>query len=185
MLPPRWTPAPPFALATRPLRQPGSLTARLARSGKVTVDVVASGWQSASVDEAATLGLPRPGMRIYARLVCVRRDGKPAVLARSVTTVKGIRVCWKRLRQLGRRPLATVLWSDPRIRRGPFEFACLDAADTLARAIGHTAPVPARRSTFRHEGEPLIVMEAFLDLPWPALPWRARRRRWAATGPLK
>jgi chorismate lyase len=181
MLPPRWTPAPPFAAAARPLRQPGSLTARLARSGKVTVDVLASGWHAASIDEAAALGLAHAGMRIYARLVCVRRDGKAAVLARSITTVKGIRVCWKRLRQLGRRPLATLLWSDPRIRRGPFEYARLTADDPLAQAIGHAATAPARRSTFRHRGEPLIVMEAFVDLPWPTLAWSARRRRWTAT----
>jgi chorismate--pyruvate lyase len=180
MLPPRWTSAPPLAIAARPLRQPGSLTARLARSGKVTVDLLASGWQMAGIDEATALGLARPGMRIYARLVCVRRDGKPAVLARSVTTIKGVRVCWKRLRHLGRQPLATLLWNDRRIRRGPFEFARLATDDPLARTIGLAVPVPARRSTFRHRGEPLIVMEAFLDLPWPTLAWRARRRRWRA-----
>jgi chorismate--pyruvate lyase len=181
MLPPRWVPAPPLHAAARPLRQPGSLTARLARSGKVTVDVLASGWQAASPDEAAALGLARAGMRIYARLVCVRRDGKAAVLARSVTTIKGIRVCWKRLRRLGRQPLATLLWSDLRICRGPFEYARMAAGDPLARAVGHTWASPARRSTFRHQGEPLIVMEAFVDLPWPTLDWTARRRRWTAT----
>lgn len=180
MLPPRWTSAPPLAIAARPLRQPGSLTARLARSGKVTVDVLASGWQAADADEAVALGLARPGMRIYARLVCVRRNGRPAVLARSVTTIKGVRVCWKRLHHLGRQPLATLLWSDPRISRSPFEFARLATDDPLARAIGLAAATPARRSTFRHRGEPLIVMEAFLDLPWPMLDWSARRRRWAA-----
>jgi chorismate--pyruvate lyase len=182
MLPLHWIPAPPIHSAARPARQPGSLTARLARSGKVTVDVLASGWQAASADEAGALGLPRAGIRIYARLVCVRRDSQPAVLARSVTTIKGVRVCWKRLRQLGRQPLATLLWSDPRICRGPFEFAQLPAKDPLAQAIGHTATSPARRSTFRRKGAPLVVMEAFIDLPWPTLEWTARRRRWMATG---
>lgn len=180
MLPLRWIPAPPLRVATRPLRQPGSLTARLAGSGKVTVDVLASGWQMASVDEAAALGLPRAGMRIYARLVCVRRDGAAAVLARSVTTIKGIRVCWKRLRHLGRLPLATLLWSDPRIYRSPFEYARLSATDPLPQAIDHRATMPARRSTFRRKGEPLIVMEAFVGLPWPSVSWTARQRRWTA-----
>jgi len=182
MLPPRWTSAPPLAVAARPVRQPGSLTARLAKSGTVTVDVLATGWHAASIDEAAALGLPRAGMRVYARLVCVRRNGRPAVLARSVTTIKGIRVCWKRLRQLGRRPLASLLWSDARMRRSPFQYARLGAADALARAIGHAVPAPARRSTFAHGGEPLVVMEAFLDLPWPSLPWSARRHSWTAAG---
>lgn len=162
------------------MRQPGSLTARLARSGTVSVDVLASGWQPASVDEAAALGLPRAGLRIYARLVCVRRDGAPAVLARSITTVKGSRTTWKRLRHLGRRPLATLLWSDPRIRRGPFEFSRLATTDPLARATGIPRPVPARRSAFWNNGEALIVMEAFVGLPWPATSWQARRRRWTA-----
>jgi chorismate lyase len=182
MLPLHWIPAPPFHAAARPVRQPGSLTARLARSGKVTVDVLTSGWQAASQDEAAALGLPRAGMRIYARLVCVRRDGQPAVLARSVTTVRGVRICWKRLRRLGRQPLATLLWSDPRICRGAFEYARLPAEDPLAQAIGHIKASPARRSTFRRRGEALIVMEAFVGLPWPSLEWTSRRRRWMAAG---
>lgn len=162
------------------MRQPGSLTARLARSGAVSVDVLASGWHPASADEAAALGLPRAGLRIYARLVCVRRDGEPAVLARSITTVKGSRIAWKRLRHLGRRPLATLLWSDPRIRRGPFEFARLSSADPLAQATGLKAPLPARRSAFWNDGEALVVLEAFVGLPWPATEWQARRRRWTA-----
>lgn len=180
MLPLHWIPAAPMAPALRPLRRPGSLTARLARSGRVSVDVLASGWQPALADEARELGLPRPGCRLYARLVCVRRDGAPAVLARSVTTIAGIAGPWKGLRRLGRRPLATLLWTNPRIRRGPFEFVRLPAADPLVRAVGLSTDLPARRSLFWLEGEPLIVLEAFAGLPWPADGWRAPRRRWAS-----
>jgi chorismate--pyruvate lyase len=171
MLPLSWIFAPPIATDTRPMRQPGSLTARLARSGTVSVDVRYSGWQTARHDEAAALGLPRAGQRVYVREVCVRRDGAPAVLARSVTTRGGICGPWKGLRTLGRKPLAALLWTDPRICRGPFEFTRLPLG---------TRP-PARRSCFWLDGRPLIVMEAFVGLPWPAVGWLPRQRRWRAT----
>lgn len=154
------------------MRQPGSLTARLARSGTVSVQVRFSGWQFARPDEAVALGLPRPGRRIYVREVYVLRDGEPAVLARSVTTIAGIRGPWKGLRRLGRAPLATLLWTDPRIRRGPFEFTRLPLGSRP----------PARRSRFLRDGQPLVVMEAFVGLPWPAAGWLPRRRRWIAAG---
>ncbi|HTY03860.1 MAG TPA: chorismate lyase [Rhodocyclaceae bacterium] len=168
MLPLHWIPAPPMAPETRPMRQPGSLTARLARSGRVTVDVRTSGWQAARADEAQALGLAHAGMRVFVREVVVRRDGKPAVLARSVTTIAGVGGPWKGLRRLGRRPLATLVWTDPRIRRGPFEFTRLPLG---------SRPL-ARRSTFWRGGVPLIVMEAFVGLPWPRVAWLKRLRRW-------
>jgi chorismate--pyruvate lyase len=169
-LPLTWKPAAPIATATRPMRLPGSLTARLAKSGAVTVDVRTSGWRYARADEAAALRLARPGLRIYVREVVVRMDGRPAVLARSVTTTAGIHGPWRGLRKLGRRPLATLLWSDPRIRRGPFEFTRLPLG---------SRPL-TRRSCFWRHGEPLVVMEAFVDLPWPDVGWLPRRRRWLA-----
>jgi chorismate lyase len=181
MLPLRWTSAPPIHPASRPLRRPGSLTARLARSGTISIDVLASGWQRARSDEAQLLGLARSGQRIYARLVCVRRAGQAAVLARSITTIAGSRGAWKGLRRLGRRPLATLLWGSPEIRRGPFEYARLGCDDPLLRAIGCPSALPARRSTFWHAGQALIVQEAFVGLPWPAVPWQAPRRRWRAS----
>lgn len=152
------------------MRQPGSLTARLACSGKVSVDVLFSGWQPARHDEAVALGLAHAGQRIFVREVRVLRDGEPTVLARSVTTVRGIRGAWKGLRRLGRQPLAAILWTDPRIRRGSFEYTRL--------ATGNQPP--ARRSCFWLDGQPLIVLEAFVGLPWPAVGWLPRRRRWIA-----
>jgi len=173
MLPFAWTSAPPIAAAARPMRQPGSLTARLARSGTISVDVLSSGWQPARPDEAAILGLARPGQRVYVREVCVRRNGQPAVLARSATTRAGIAGPWKGLRKLGRQPLATLLWSDPGIRRGLFEYTRMPGDNHL----------PARRSCFWRKGQPLVVLEAFVNLPWPAVGWLPRQRRWMATGP--
>lgn len=168
MLPLAWKPAAPIAPATRPMRQPGSLTARLALDGAVTVELRFSGWQIARPDEAAALGLPLRGRRIYVREVCVCRDGGPAVLARSLTTIEGIHGPWRGLRTLGRQPLAALLWTDPRIRRGPFDFTRLPLG----------VKPPARRSCFWLDGQPLVVMEAFVGLPWPDVGWSSRQRRW-------
>lgn len=186
MLPLHWKSSPPRAPTERPLRHPGSLTARLAALGKVTVDVLKSRSHPAGRDEAEGLGLPRSGLRLYVRRVCVRLNGKPAVLAESVATLKGVAGPWKRLRQLGNRPLAALLWSDPRIRRGPFQYARLPRSHPLMRQPWlNEETLPARRSCFWLHGQPLLVMEAFIGLPWrPAGPL-PRRRQWLAgkTGP--
>lgn len=164
MRPAFWTSATPVAQATYPLSQPGSLTALLARRGSVRVDVRFSGWQSARPDEAQALGLPA-GRRVFVREVCLTCDDQPAVLARSLTTLDGIRGPWRNLRTLGRTPLAAIVWGDPRIRRSPFQFTRLPSER-----------LPARRSCFWLKGRPLLVMEAFLDLPWPHTGWQTRRR---------
>lgn len=178
MLPLRWKLSPSSSPTERPLRHPGSLTARLARLGRVTVDVLKSRARPASRDEAAGLGLPRPGMRLYVRRVCVRLDGKPAVLAESVATLDGIAGPWKGLRHLGNRPLAALLWSDPRIRRGPFQYARLPARHPLMGQPWVDGALPARRSCFWLDGQPLLVTEAFVGLPWREAGLLPRRRHW-------
>lgn len=170
MLPLRRTTAPPFATAMRPMRHPGSLTAWLAKRGKVSVDVLFSGWDAARPDEAWELGL-RSGQRVYAREVCVRCNGVAAVLARSVTRIAAAKSAWSGLHRLGRRPLADLLWSNPRIVRGAFGYFRLPVTHPLLRQIGELMPLPARRSTFRLRGEELIVLEAFVGLPWPIDDW--------------
>lgn len=180
MLPLPWISAPPPSRILHPLRRPGSLTARLAKNGAISIDVLASGFDRAWPDEARLLGLPRAGMRVFVRQVCVRRAGQPAVLARSVTTLAGAAGPWRGLHRLGRRPLASLVWTDPLIRRGRFQYVRL-AADRLAAPQLADAPMlPARRSCFWRDGTPLIVLEAFVGLPWPAVAWQSRQRRWAA-----
>ncbi|MDP2811676.1 MAG: chorismate lyase [Rhodocyclaceae bacterium] len=180
MLPLHWKFSPPSPTTEHPLRHPGSLTARLARLGRVTVDVLKSRSRPASRDEAEGLGLSRPGLRLYVRRVCVRLDGKPAVLAESVATLKGVAGPWKGLRRLGNRPLAALLWSDPRIRRGPFQYARLPTGHPLMRQPGIEDTLPARRSCFWLRGQPLLVMEAFIGLPWRQTGLLPRRRQWLA-----
>jgi chorismate--pyruvate lyase len=170
MLPLRWTTSSPFAPAMRLMRQPGSLTAWLASRGKVSVDVLFSGWDTARPDEARELGL-RPGQRLYAREVCVRCHGVAAVLARTVTSIAASKGAWSGLHRLGRRPLADLLWSNPRIVRGAFGYVRLPITHPLIRGNAGQTPLPARRSTFKLHGEELIVLEAFIGLPWPEDDW--------------
>jgi chorismate--pyruvate lyase len=158
------------------IRQPGSLTARLAQRGKVSVDVLFSGWDTARPDEARALHL-RPGQRLYAREVCVRCNGVAAVLARSVTNIAAAKGAWSGLHRLGRRPLADLLWSNPRIVRGSFGYVRLPVTHPLIRGITGQEPLPARRSTFRLHGQELIVLEAFVGLPWPVGDWPPPKAR--------
>lgn len=179
-LPFRWTPAAPFGPRHSPMRLPGSLTARLARHGRVTLDVLASGWRRARLDEVRELGLAHAQQRVYSRQVCIRLDGRAAVLADSVTTRAGINGPWRGLRRLGNRPLAALLWTDPLIRREAFRFTRAPVDAPPLAGHGQARPLPARRSRFYRGGEPLLVMEAFLALPWPHAGLAPRKRSWLA-----
>jgi chorismate--pyruvate lyase len=60
-----------------------------------------------------------------------------------------------------------LLFTDPLVRRAPFEYARVDARHPLwkrARQVfGHDFPTLwARRSLFHREGRPLMVTEVFL-----------------------
>lgn len=167
MLPLNWTPSPPFNPSAHPIRKSDSLTARLAKSGRVSVDVLASGWDAARPDEAAKLGLRHAGQRLYAREVCLRRDNIAAVFARSVTTIASAKGLWKGLPLLGNKPLATLLWTNPLIYRGPFEFSRISFNDPLLCHFNGNQSLLARRSSFWLQGQQLIVLEAFIGLPWP------------------
>jgi chorismate--pyruvate lyase len=124
------------------------------------------------------MGIAGAGERIYARRVCVRLDGRPAVLAESVTTRAGIAGPWRGLRSLGNRPLAALLWTDPLIGRSPFRFVRV-APDFLPLA-GQERALPARRSRFCRGGQALLVLECFIGLPWPRGGLLPRKRGWLA-----
>ncbi len=105
---------------------------------------------------------------LWQREVLLLADGEPVVFARSLVAATAIPAAWHLLHGLGGRPLATVLFDDPRVRRSPLEAARLDARDPrwhhAAAALGEPAlpPLWARRSAFRRHGAPLLVTEVFL-----------------------
>jgi len=95
----------------------------------------------------------------------------PVIFARSLTAARHLAGPWRSLRGLGSQPLATMLFSDPRITRGPLEFARIDNRASLYRRAAElldtrlhdpTETLWARRSVFTSAGAPLLVSELFL-----------------------
>lgn len=150
------------------LTDDSSLTARIrARCGRFSLQVVGQGKAGVLPDELAALGVQRHGA-LWQREVLLLADGEPVVFARSLVAATAIPAAWHLLHGLGGRPLAAVLFDDPRVRRSPLEAARLDARDfrwhRAARALGEPAlpALWARRSAFRRHGAPLLVTEIFL-----------------------
>lgn len=149
------------------LRQPGALTAGLRRLGRVelfvrreTVVPLPTSW----ADEA---GLSA-GTAVWWREILMTLDGLPGVQACSFTPWRASLGPWKAMRGLGRRPLADILYRDPRIVRSPFRFGRLLVAEAGGawEAPGNDARIEARHSVFARQGEPLLVAEYFLPAFW-------------------
>ncbi|KAB2966419.1 MAG: chorismate lyase [Zoogloea sp.] len=150
------------------LADDSSLTARIrSRCGRFALQVVSQGKGRVLPDEMAALGIHRHG-NLWQREVLLIADGKAVVFARSLVAATTIPAAWHLLHGLGGRPLAAVLFDDPRVRRSPLEAARLDARDPRwhrAAAAARSTDLPplwARRSAFRRDGAPLLVTEVFL-----------------------
>lgn len=156
--------------ARRWLTAPGSLTARLRQLGAVRVQVLRQGHQRLWAQEQRAIR-SRCG---HVREVLLWVDQTPAVWARSVTSPQALKGPWRALKGLGSRPLAELLFEHRGVVRdalrhqrfaahGP-HMAHLQRAWHRATQVQAEAPHWARRSTFRHRGHPLQVMECFA--PW-------------------
>jgi chorismate--pyruvate lyase len=166
------------------LDAPGSLSRRLATLGeRFEVQTLHQGPRRLSRAEAADL-LPHRHIRGWVREVLLRVDGVPWVWARSVVARRALNGPWRALRGLGTRPLADLLFKDPRVRRTPLRRERLAPHGPLAcrlarqwRRANEAEPpsgmVWARSSVFHRYGAPLRVMEAFV----PALAALRPRRR--------
>lgn len=117
-------------------------------------------------DEARLVGVPA-GRRALVREVILHCGAEPVVFAHSVTQTRHLLGAWRSLQGLGSRPLATMLYDDPRIERRPLAFRKLNARHPLYRRAAQYLPdLPpalwARRSVFLLRGAPLLVTELFL-----------------------
>ena len=165
----RWTRfAPAHADRWRPwLVYPGSLTRRIVeRSRRFRVEVVRQGGRVPHEDERRVLGLAA-GVHAHVREVVLVADGVAVVVAHSIVAARDVLGVWRALRSLGTRPLAALLFADPRVRRHGFEYARLERRHPLARRVRAIAgPLPgilrARRSVFTRHGRRLMVTEVFL-----------------------
>ncbi len=154
------------------LRAPGSLSRRLARLGEVfEVQVLRQGVTPLRAPERLALGLPRRGCTVV-REVILRVDGRPLVWARSSLHQSALAGPWRALKGLGSRPLAHLLYADPRVQRSELQPRRLARHGHTRRQMGRqwlaatgSAPSPqmlwSRNSVFRRGGAQLRVMELF------------------------
>lgn len=164
-----WLSRPP---AHGPLRAwltaPGSLSERLRRACNAgfRVQRLSQGRRDAWCDERTALCLPAHGQPLV-REVLLFCGETPVVFARSIAATTHLDGPWRSLRGLGARPLATLLFADPRIARGALTYCRLGARAPLhRRAALAVADLPAevwaRRSVFCQQGAPMLVTEVFL-----------------------
>lgn len=152
------------------LRAPGSLSRRLARLGqRFEVQVLRQGVAPLRPPEVAALG--RRGLALV-REVILRVDGEPLVWARSTLHLRDSRGPWQAVRGLGNRPLAHLLYDDPRIHRSSLQPRRLARHGATRRQLARqwrTAtgqdPSPqmlwSRNSVFCFQGADLRVVEVF------------------------
>ncbi len=156
------------------LFDPGSLTTRLVAHchGRFHVDLVSQQWQRPMFNEAIRLGC-RVDQMALVRQVYLYCDDTPLVFARTVIPHTSLQGPKRFLAFLDQRPLGSVLFADPGLRREEVEVARIEPRHRLfATATAAVSPVPAhiwgRRSVFYTGGKPLLVNEVFLpDLLTP------------------
>jgi len=157
------------------LFRPGALTAGLRKLGRVELEVLGEYAEGLREDEAAGLAHP-PRTPVWVREIVMSVDGVCSVAARSLTPLRASHGAWQGMRRLRTRPLADMLYHDPRVTRSPFAVARLQrpmpfhalACSVLARqdAPPSSAALLARRSVFWRAGQPLLVAECFLPAFW-------------------
>jgi chorismate--pyruvate lyase len=150
------------------LMDTGSLTRRIKQhcQGCFRVHVLDQGWGYPCLDERLVLSIPAR-QRVIIRQVLLVCDGKPWVFARTIIPVSTLQGPQRRLQFLGDRPLGAYLFSDPSMRRGSVELACITNQHTLYMPAASGIKIKpekiwGRRSVFHVNNKPLLVCEMFL-----------------------
>lgn len=143
----------------------GSLTGRLVDycGDGFSVRLISIRRASPAFDEIVALGM-QPRAQALVREVLLCCNDKPLVYARTIIPASSMRGALRGLALLGNRPLGTVLFSDPSMRRQPVEVALLHAGHVYHGRINSLTeePVWGRRSVFTLKDEKLLVSEFFL-----------------------
>jgi chorismate--pyruvate lyase len=149
------------------LAEPGSLTAALQRSGRVTVAVLSQAMSQPHADERPVLNA-RAQRRHLVREVVLRVDGTPCVFAHTVANGAAQRL----LARAGGRPLATVLFADPQVKLMSLYYRRLDERHPLFAKASSVLASPkvsrsqkafdARRALFVRGRARLLITEVFL-----------------------
>ena len=143
----------------------GSLTQRLikASQGQFAVQVLKQEWQRPRLSEAQLLDMQPREMAII-REVALLCKGVPWVFARSVIPASSLQGHLRRLRKFDNSSLGAMLFSDPSMRRAPFQLAKLNRfSHQLPTHLQQNSELWGRRSRFELGGKPLMVSEVFLQ----------------------
>lgn len=150
----------------RGLLRPGSLSNRLQQwceGGELQVTLIRQGPGLATRDEAAFLGL-RGRERVWVREVDLGPPSRPWVHGRTVSPLTTMPGPVHYLRNLGQKPLGSLLFTGRGWRRSPLLVGTISVADH-----GGYLHLPARRSQFSRGRNRLLVTEGFYPAFWERL----------------
>jgi chorismate--pyruvate lyase len=142
----------------------GSLTQRLIKTsgGQFSVQLLSQQWQQPAQHERTLLGMAARELGIV-REVLLCCHGQPWVFARSVMPARSLAGHLRRFRHLDNSSLGAILFSDPSMRRRPFEITQLHGRDPQLPSCVHSdSTLWGRRCRFELGGKPVMVSEIFL-----------------------
>lgn len=135
-----------------------------------SVELLGNSWIKPLTDEAILLGLAVNELA-YQREVRLMDGDTANVYARTIVPRTTYMMMQHRFNSLGNKPLAELLFTDPSVKRGLIEVACLKPEQWLYEmAVLDEDYRPeelwARRSSFYLNGKILLVNEIFLPTLW-------------------
>lgn len=141
----------------------GSLTQRLiaASSGQLQIKILHHHWQRPRASEARLLGMAHRELAIV-REVTLQCHQQPWVFARSVIPASAISGRLRRLRTFSDSSLGSMLFSEPGMRRQPFQVARIPTDYQLPIATTGNEALWGRRCRFELAGKAIMVSEIFL-----------------------
>ncbi len=150
------------------LTDSGSLTQRLRAHNKndFSVQILSTHWMKPLPDECLSLDIPLTEMA-YQREVRLMNGERANVYARTVIPLNTFQAMKQRFNSLGNRPLGDLLFTDPSVKRGSIQIACLKPGQWLYEmALLEESFRPeclwGRRSHFYISDKQILVNEIFL-----------------------
>lgn len=150
-----------------------SLTRRLQQHNQYdfSVQLLSNSWIKPLTDECQCLNVSNTALA-YQREVRLMDGGVANVYARTIVPRDTLMAMPSRFNNLGNKSLGELLFTDPSVKRGPIEVACLKPGQWLYEmAVLDETYRPdelwGRRSHFYLGGKKLLVNEIFL----PTLEW--------------
>lgn len=146
---------------------PGSFMKRLQEYGThdACVKVIFQGWLPPLEEEGIFLNVEK-NVDVWVREVLISSGVQPLMFARSVFPANVLEGKYGAFQQLENRSLGTLLFDDPQVMRGEFQFANLDKETFWHNQSFRYVTQPdenlwARRSLFHIQDKALLLTEVF------------------------